>query len=79
MLELLLIVAMCGPADRINDHARQIRCREREVSLIGADENLTQMQCMMLAPMVIAQWIDEHPKWVQRRWLCRPAGQVAKI
>jgi hypothetical protein len=79
MIELLLTVAMCWQADRINDFATQTRCKEREFALISADENMTPMRCMMIAPSEIAKWIDSHPKWHQRRWTCRVAGQFARI
>ena len=50
-----------------------------ELGLVYSAEGVTQMQCMMGAAPEIAKWVDEHPKWVARRWHCQPAGQIAKI
>jgi hypothetical protein len=31
-------------------------------------------QCVMSAQPYIAQWINEHPKWVAVRWRCDYGG-----
>lgn len=68
MLELVLSVCL------IDDPAR---CKD--VSLVYSSENLTPMQCMMMSQAEIAKWTEGHPKWVAKRWACRPAGRIAKI
>lgn len=68
MLELVVSVCL------LDDPAR---CKD--VSLAYADETLTPMQCMMGAQSEIAKWAEGHPKWVAKRWSCRPAGRIAKI
>lgn len=68
MLELIVSVCLLDDPNRCKD-----------VNLVFSDENVTQMQCMMGAAPEIAKWVDEHPKWVAKRWQCRPAGQIAKI
>jgi hypothetical protein len=35
-------------------------------------------QCVMNAQPYIAQWINEHPKWVAVRWRCDYAGSKEK-
>lgn len=70
MFELFLSVCLAADPHRCKD-----------VSLIFSDENVTQLQCSMGigAGAQVAKWIEAHPKWVAKRWTCRPAGQVARI
>jgi hypothetical protein len=68
MLELLVSVCLIDDPNRCKD-----------VGLVYTEESLTPMQCMMGAPAEIAKWSEGHPKWVAKRWTCRPAGQIAKI
>lgn len=68
MLELLVSVCLIDEPSRCKD-----------VSLTFSVESMTPMQCMMGAQPEVAKWIDEHPKWVAKRWSCAPAGQIAKI
>ena len=68
MLELLVSVCLIDDPTRCKD-----------VSLVYMAEGVTQMQCMMMSPAEIAKWSEGHPRWVAKRWTCRPAGQVAKI
>jgi hypothetical protein len=35
-------------------------------------------QCVMNAQPYIAQWINEHPKWVAVRWRCDYGGAKEK-
>jgi len=35
-------------------------------------------QCVMNAQPYIAQWINEHPKWVAVRWRCDYGGSEGK-
>ena len=35
-------------------------------------------QCVMNAQPYIAQWINEHPKWVVVRWRCDYGGSKEK-
>jgi hypothetical protein len=65
-----LVVSVCLIADLS-------RCKE--VSLTFTAENMTPMQCLMVSPSEIAKWSEGNPKWVAKRWTCRPAGQLAKI
>jgi len=46
------------------------QCEDRRLSF-AADVSLNQ--CVMNAPY-IAQWINEHPKWVAARWRCEYSG-----
>jgi hypothetical protein len=36
--------------------------------------NMSLTQCVMNAQPYIAQWINEHPKWVAVRWRCDYGG-----
>ena len=31
-------------------------------------------QCMFEAPLFIAQWTGEHPRWTVIKWRCAPPG-----
>jgi hypothetical protein len=35
-------------------------------------------QCVMNAQPYIAQWINEHPKWIAVRWRCDYGGSKEK-
>lgn len=50
----------------------------KEVSLVYSAEGVTPMQCLMMSAAEIAKWTEAHPKWVAKRWTCRPAGRFAK-
>jgi len=39
---------------------------------------LSLNQCVMNAQPYIAQWINEHPKWVAVRWRCGYGGSEEK-
>jgi hypothetical protein len=43
------------------------QCEDRHLSFL-ADMSLNQ--CVMNAPLYIAQWTNEHPKWFAVRWRC---------
>jgi hypothetical protein len=68
MIELIVSVCL------IDDPSR---CKE--VSLTYSADDMTPMRCLMMSPSEIAKWSEGHPKWVAKRWSCRPAGQLAKI
>jgi hypothetical protein len=68
MLELVVSVCLADDPSRCKD-----------VSLVYMAENVTPMQCMMMSQVEIAKWAEGHPKWVAKRWSCRPAGRYAKI
>jgi hypothetical protein len=53
------------------------RCKE--VHLAFAGDDVTPMQCLMMSPLEIAKWSEGHPKWVAKRWTCRPAGRFAEL
>jgi hypothetical protein len=40
--------------------------------------NMSLHQCVMNAQPYIAQWINEHPKWVAVRWRCDYGGSKEK-
>jgi len=68
MLELVVSVCLANEPARCKD-----------VSLTYMSESTTPMQCMMMSQAEIAKWAEGHPKWVAKRWTCRPAGRIAKI
>ena len=45
-------------------------CKEYRIPL---DIDVDQAKCAMSAPPHFAQWADEHPGWVIRKWVCAPA------
>ena len=40
--------------------------------------NMSLHRCVMNAQPYIAQWINEHPKWVAVRWRCDYGGSKEK-
>jgi len=68
MLELVVSVCLADDLSRCKD-----------VSLVYMAEAVTPIQCMMMSQIEIAKWTEGHPKWVAKRWTCRPAGHIAKI
>jgi hypothetical protein len=47
------------------------QCEDQRLSF-SADMSLNQ--CILNAQPYIAQWINEHPKWVAVRWRCKYGG-----
>lgn len=68
MLELALVACLADDLTRCKD-----------VALIFSEESVTPMQCLMGAQPQIARYVEEHPRWVVKKWSCRPAGRIAKI
>lgn len=66
-MELVLsICLMASPA----------MCREEAVP-VGAETPATASQCLMEAPIIVAEWSGIHPKWTVTRWRCgvHPKGK----
>jgi hypothetical protein len=55
-----LIVTVCALA-------QPDRCEEQHLQFAWSG---SLQQCVMSAPPYIAQWIDQHPKWIAVRWRC---------
>ena len=51
------------------------QCEDQHFSFLA---NMSLNQCVMSAPPYIAQWINEHPKWVAVRWRCDYGGSKEK-
>ena len=51
------------------------QCEDQHFSFL-ADMSLNQ--CVMSAPPYIAQWTNEHPRWVAVRWRCDYGGSKEK-
>ncbi|MGQ0456539.1 MAG: hypothetical protein ACT4OU_05700 [Hyphomicrobium sp.] len=68
MIELVVAVCMIDQPSRCKD-----------VHLNFEADSVTTQQCMMFGQIEMAKWIGEHPNWIIQRWVCQPAGQVAKI
>ncbi|MCK0208707.1 hypothetical protein MWN33_11780 [Starkeya koreensis] len=48
-------------------------CREEPVP-VGLESRPASFQCMIDAPVVIAEWSETHPKWRVTKWRCAPHG-----
>src|SRR5262249_32440669 len=64
LLMIELVVTVCALA-------LPSQCEDEHLSF-SADMSLNQ--CVMNAQPYIAQWINEHPKWVAVRWRCDYGG-----
>ena len=51
------------------------QCEDQHLSFPA---NMSLNQCVMNAQPYIAQWINEHPKWVTVRWRCDYGGSKEK-
>lgn len=51
---------------------------ETEAMTVSLD-NIAPTQCLMIAPRVIAEWTERHPKWRVARWRCGPPGKAVQI
>jgi len=58
---LVLILSVCFIDD-------PTQCKD--VNLTYVEDNVTPIQCVMKAQPEIAKWMEEHPKWVQKKWTC---------
>jgi len=52
-------------------------CREEPVS-VGFERPPAPFQCMMDAPVRIAEWSENHPKWKVTRWRCSAPGVAGR-
>ena len=68
MLLIELIVTVCALS-------LPNQCEDQHFSFL-ADMSLNQ--CVMNAPPYIAQWTNEHPRWVAVRWRCDYGGSKEK-
>ena len=59
-----LIVTVCAVA-------QPNQCEDQHLQF--ADASLHQ--CVMGAPLHIAKWINDHPKWTAVRWRCDYPGK----
>ena len=51
------------------------QCEDQHLSFAAG---MSLDQCVMNAQPYIAQWINEHPKWVAVRWRCDYGGSEGK-
>ena len=51
------------------------QCEDQHLSFPA---NMSLHQCVMHAQPYIAQWINEHPKWIVVRWRCDYGGSKEK-
>jgi hypothetical protein len=51
------------------------QCEDQHLSFTA---NMSLNQCVLNAQPYIAQWINEHPKWVAVRWRCDYGGSKEK-
>lgn len=53
------------------------RCRDETLTV--SEEDQTPHQCLMTAPVVVAQWAASHPRWSVQRWTCGRAKMEAGL
>jgi hypothetical protein len=68
MIEIAAAVCMISAPERCH-----------EIQLTFDVENVSPANCMMFGQTQLAQWAAEHPNWRISKFMCRPAGQVAKL
>ncbi len=51
------------------------QCEDQHLSFTA---NMSLNQCVLNAQPYIAQWINEHQKWVAVRWRCDYGGSKEK-
>jgi hypothetical protein len=51
------------------------QCEDQHLSF---PPNMSLHRCVMNAQPYIAQWINEHPKWLAVRWRCDYGGSKEK-
>lgn len=79
MLSILLTAMMCTTPSFINGAFFQDRCLPPREFKISVDVNMTGNDCAMrVAPIELARWSEEHPKFRILKWKCLPSAMVAK-
>jgi len=63
MFEIIFITCMLGSPTE---------CREERIPFPFAGESVRQ--CAIYAPPQLAQWQENHPKWMVKRWKCGISG-----
>jgi hypothetical protein len=66
LIEIVLTVCALS----LPDH-----CEEQHLQF---SSDISLKQCTTTAQPYIAQWINEHPKWVAVRWRCEYSGTKEK-
>ncbi len=65
MIELVFLACLAAaPED----------CEDRTLQFV----DMSMMACVMSAQPLLAQWVNEHPGWVVRRWTCQAPRQVSQ-
>lgn len=72
---ITLVLTVCALASPGASVGADPQCREVAVALDAE----TPMACFAVAPMVVAQWGDLHPKWRIEGWRCETAGPAWRI
>ena len=52
-------------------------CKE-EMLFVGGEQVVMPSQCIMEAPIAIAEWSETHPKWRVTKWRCDRPDTVGK-
>ena len=61
---IAIVITVCALAE-------PNRCEEQRLEF---SSQFSLSQCVMNAQPYIAQWVDEHPKWMAVRWRCNYSG-----
>ena len=67
LVNLILTICISGAADK---------CRTETLAFESQGD---LMKCMFLAPIEIAKWTGEHPKFEVVRWRCKFPGKDEDI
>jgi hypothetical protein len=68
LIEIVLTVCALSLPDQCEDKHLQF----------AAGMSMSLTQCVMNAQPYIAQWINEHPKWLAVRWRCEYGASEEK-
>lgn len=52
--------------------ANPATCKDFKLPLDG---EMDSAQCAMYAPPFFAEWTEQHPDWVVKRWKCRSSSE----
>jgi hypothetical protein len=68
LIEIVLTVCALSLPDQCEDQHLQF----------APGTSMSLKQCVMNAQPYVAQWINEHPKWLAVRWWCEYGGSEGK-
>lgn len=54
-------------------------CKEFKEELLDEGANFTSMSCMMVSPVMVVKFEEQHPGWQVKKWSCKYVAPEQEI